>query len=608
MKTHAASSIPRPEYPRPQFVREAWLNLNGPWEFAFDDANAGEAGQWYRCADAPFDRTIVVPFVYQSPLSGIGLRERHDIVWYRRAFDLPAGFEGMRWLLHFGAVDYAAKVWVNGELAGSHEGGHTPFTLDITPWVKEQGNTLVVRAQDDMGDLELPRGKQYWKETSEAIWYTPTTGIWQTVWLEPVHPTHLDVLRITPDVDRHEVHLELQVAGAVEGASVEVAVSFEGHTFARDCFTVTGAGPASTRGHRIRRSIRIDYGGHSFEHAAYWSPDHPHLYDLEIQVKDASGRLVDRVTSYFGLRKIHAEGGRVYLNNRPVYMRLVLDQGYWPDGILTAPTDEALRKDIELAKAMGFNGARKHQKVEDPRFLYWADKLGYFVWGEMANAYQYSTEYAARITREWIEVIDRDYNHPSIICWVPINESWGVTNMDGDPRERDHATAMYHLTKSLDPTRLVISNDGWEHTVSDLLTIHDYDQNHERFFKRWSDVPSAIATIRPGGRRPMWNDLLDRPVLITEYGGIALKASEWDGWGYAGVDNAEALLKGYANLTGAIYACPGVQGFCYTQLTDVEQEINGLLTYDRKPKAPLEKIREITLGRLGYPVEQVSLE
>lgn len=595
-------AIPRPEYPRPQFVRDKWLNLNGPWEFAFDDDDVGESQEWHKRPDAPFDRTIIVPFAYQSSLSGIGSKEVHEIVWYRRAFELPDEGRPVRWLLHFGAVDYAAKVWVNGHYIGSHEGGHTPFTFDVTQWVRPGQNTVVVRAEDDMNDLELPRGKQYWKTTSEGIWYTPTTGIWQTVWLEPVSSTHLHSLKMTPDVDRDELHLEVEVMGADDDTQVEVAISFEGHTFIQDTFSVTGAalGPSKTR--RIRRSIPINYGGHSFQYAAYWSPDHPHLYDIELKVKSRSGELFDKVTSYFGMRKIHTENGRVYLNNRPLYMRLVLDQGYWPDGILTAPSDEALKKDIELAKEMGFNGARKHQKVEDPRYLYWADKLGFLVWGEMANAYQYSPAYAAKFTREWIEVVERDYNHPSIICWVPINESWGVTNMEGDPRQRDHATAMYYLTKSLDPTRLVISNDGWEHTVSDLLTIHDYDQDHRRFYQRWSDVARAIATIRPGGRRPMWNDLLDRPVLITEYGGVAYKASDWEGWGYAGVDSPEALLNSYANLTGAIYACKEVQGFCYTQLTDVEQEINGLLTFDRRPKVPLEKIREITLGKTGYPV------
>lgn len=607
MSAPANPSIPRPEYPRPQFVREAWQNLNGPWEFAFDDGDVGEVEEWYQKPDAPFDQTIIVPFAYQSQLSGIGNTEVHEIVWYRRTFDAPdAG--NVRWILHFGAVDYAAKVWVNGHYVGSHEGGHTPFSFDITQWVRPTGNTLVVRAQDDMLDLELPRGKQRWQAQSEAIWYTPTTGIWQTVWLEPVHPTHLHALRMTPDVDRHEVHLEMEVAGAAADTRVEVEISFRGHTFIRDSFGVDGAdeGPSAYR--RIRRSIPINYGGYSFEYAAYWTPEHPNLYDVELRVVDGSGKTLDKVSSYFGMRKIHTENGRVYLNNRPLYMRLVLDQGYWPDGLLTAPTDEALKKDIELAKAMGFNGARKHQKVEDPRYLYWADKLGFFVWGEMASAYQYSPAYAAKITREWIEVIERDYNHPSIICWVPLNESWGIINMEGDERQRHHATAMYYLTKSLDPTRLVISNDGWEHTISDLLTIHDYDQDYERFYRRWSDVAEAIATIRPGGRRLMWHDLSDRPVLVTEYGGIALKASDWEGWGYGGVNDPEALLVGYANLTSAIYASKEIQGFCYTQLTDVEQEINGLLTYDRKPKAPLEKIREITLGRLKYPVERVPLE
>src|SRR5690606_16228128 len=259
-------AIPRPEYPRPQFVRDKWLNLNGPWEFAFDDDDVGESQEWYKRPDAPFDRTIIVPFAYQSSLSGIGSKEVHEVVWYRRAFELPEEGRPVRWLLHFGAVDYAAKVWVNGYYIGSHEGGHTPFTFDVTQWVRPGQNTVVVRAEDDMNDLELPRGKQYWKTTSEGIWYTPTTGIWQTVWLEPVSPTHLHALKMTPDVDRNELHLEVEVMGADDDTQVEVAISFEGHTFIQDTFSVTGAalGPSKTR--RIRRSIPINYGGHSFQY------------------------------------------------------------------------------------------------------------------------------------------------------------------------------------------------------------------------------------------------------------------------------------------------------------------------------------------------------
>lgn len=584
-------SIPRPEYPRPQLVRSEWLNLNGPWDFAFDPRPRGEISSPYTPPES-FDQTIIVPFAPQSKLSGIGQRDVPDVVWYRRFFDVPEHYMGKKLLLHFGAVDYLSHVWVNGTYVGTHEGGHTPFSFDVTGLIKQQGNELVVRAEDFPLDLTLPRGKQYWKSNSEGIWYTPTIGIWQTVWIEPVSTAHIERLIMTPNVDRNEIDVEIELSPAARDMTVRVEISFQGHTFIRDAIKAEFVNGNV----RIARTFPIRYGGHSFKECAYWSPEHPNLYDIQLTLVDDQGDVYDTVSSYFGLRKIHTDKGRVYFNNHPYKMRLVLDQGYWPDGLLTAPDDEALKRDIELAKAMGFNGARKHQKVEDPRFMYWADRLGFLVWGEMANAYQYSTTYARKFAKEWSEVIARDYNHPCIVCWVPLNESWGVDNMVGDQRQRDHATAMYYLTKSLDPTRLVISNDGWEHTLSDLLTIHDYDQDPASFERKWLDIANGLATHHPGGRAVAWNDLSDRPFLMTEYGGIAFKASEWEGWGYGGVDNVEELLRRYAALTEVLYRSPRTQGFCYTQLTDVEQEINGLLTYDRKPKAPLERIRSITLG------------
>ena len=339
----------------------------------------------------------------------------------------------------------------------------------------------------------------------------------------------------------------------------------------------------------------------------HWTPEHPNLYDVELRVVDGSGKTLDKVSSYFGMRKIHTENGRVYLNNRPLYMRLVLDQGYWPDGLLTAPTDEALKKDIELAKAMGFNGARKHQKVEDPRYLYWADKLGFFVWGEMASAYQYSPAYAAKITREWIEVIERDYNHPSIICWVPLNESWGIINMEGDERQRHHATAMYYLTKSLDPTRLVISNDGWEHTISDLLTIHDYDQDYERFYRRWSDIAErsrrfarvdAGRVARSLGPSRPRHRIRRHRFESQRLGRLGLRRRQRSRSAAGGIcqpHQCHLRLQGDPRLLLHAAHRRGARD-------------QRSFTYDRKPKAPLEKIREITLGRLKYPVERVPSE
>jgi hypothetical protein len=327
-----------------------------------------------------------------------------------------------------------------------------------------------------------------------------------------------------------------------------------------------------------------------------WSPEHPALYDLTLEVWRGNQRL-DSVTSYFGMRKIAADGGKVLLNNQPYLMRLVLDQGYSPDGLLTFPSDEALRRDIELTKAMGFNGARKHQKVEEPRYLYWADKLGLLVWGEMANAYQYSASAVRRITQEWQEAIARDFNHPCIVAWVPINESWGVPELASDARQTDHLLALYHLVRSLDPSRLVISNDGWEHALTDLLTIHDYEGDGDVLRERYATLDS-ILQARPA-RRDLYapgHAYRGEPVLVTEFGGIAYQKDAQQGWGYTAATDDADFLRRYEAVVSAILSSPHVHGFCYTQLTDVEQEINGLLTYDRQPKVDLAQIRAITVG------------
>jgi beta-galactosidase/beta-glucuronidase len=326
---------------------------------------------------------------------------------------------------------------------------------------------------------------------------------------------------------------------------------------------------------------------------ALWSPEHPNLYDLRLELLDPDGEVLDRVDSYFGMRKVEVKDGKVFLNDRPLYQRLVLDQGYFPEGILTAPTDEDLRRDVELAKEMGFNGARKHQKVEDPRWLFWADTLGFLVWGEMANAYQYSPAYVRRMTAEWQEALMRDYNHPCIVAWVPMNESWGVPNLASDQSQTEHLLALYHLSRSLDPTRPVVSNDGWEHAITDLCNIHDY-RDAQALARSYTTPESAVAA--EPANRPVYVPgyaYRGEPILITEFGGIAFSGDE-KGWGYTTVADADEFLVRYEALIAALLRSEPVQGFCYTQLTDVEQEINGLLTYDRKPKADLARIGEIT--------------
>ncbi|RCX16490.1 glycosyl hydrolase family 2 [Fontibacillus phaseoli] len=577
----------RNEYPRPQFVRNAWMSLNGEWDFDYDDYGTGEREAWYENHD--FASKIIVPFCHQSRLSGIGDTGFHDTVWYRKVFSVPDAYRKDRLLLHFGAVDYEAKVWVNGKLAAMHEGGHTPFHADITDLLVEGENTVVVKATDYSRDVTLPRGKQYWKEKSASIFYTRTTGIWQSVWLEPVPETYIRRIRLTPDIDENDIALDVFLSGYRPGAivSVKATVTFNGEFVTEDMF--------SLRHESASRHIHLeDFNDHGL--GRWWTPEKPNLYDLELTLS-VDGVVADNVKSYFGMRKISIEDGKLLLNNRSYFMRMVLDQGYFPEGILTAPSDEDLRRDVELTKEMGFNGARKHQKIEDPRYLYWADRLGLLVWGEMANAYQFSEPYVARMTQEWIQAVERDYNHPCIVAWVPLNESWGVPNILVDKQQQQHALSLYHMTKSLDPSRPVISNDGWEMVSTDLVTIHDYEWRREVLTERYATKAAALSA-QPGNRWILVPGFpyAGQPILATEFGGISFKKNEWDGWGYSGAVNEEDFVERLSNVVDPMLQSPVIQGFCYTQFSDVEQEINGLLTYDRKPKLPLETIRAIVEG------------
>lgn len=577
---------PRAEYPRPQFVRDSWINLNGEWEFEFDDDRVGSKEKWH-LGNRKLSKTIQVPFAFQSKLSGIGSNEFHDVVWYRRDLTLPEAFQDKRILLHFGAVDYEASVWVNGLLVAKHEGGHTPFHVDITDALQAGTNKLVVKAVDYSKDVTLPRGKQYWHTDSASIFYTRTTGIWQTVWMEAVSADgYLDKVKITPDIDGKQVEFQFFIQGSDSNAKLQlkVEISFNGELVSEDTYGMRNSSGA--------RKIRLnDFNDHGL--GAWWTPEHPNLYDVTFTLL-VDNQAVDVVTSYFGMRKVSIEDGKLCLNNRPYFLKMVLDQGYFPDGNLTPPSDEAIKQDVELTKAMGFNGARKHQKLEDPRFLYWCDKLGLVVWSEAANAYEYTEKYVSRFTNEWISSIERDYNHPSIIAWVPLNESWGVPNIQIDKLQQQHALTMYHLTKSLDPMRPVVSNDGWELVKTDLFTIHDYEWREGVLEERYSSSDKAVHAM-PANRRLFVEGFPyeDQPILVTEFGGIAYKKSEWEGWGYSGADNDEDYEEKLRAVIRPLLNSGVVQGYCYTQLTDVEQEINGLLTYDRKPKIPVEIIKAI---------------
>ena len=570
--------VPRSEYPRPNFRRDNWLCLNGEWDFSIGEKT--------------LDRKIMVPYACETALSGIEDKGFHKTVWYRRKFTLPGKMGGKRILLHFGAVDYQCDVWVNGKYIRSHTGGQTSFEADITDAVDQTGdNTIELKAEDDYQDMEMPRGKQFWELNSRSIFYSRTTGIWQTVWLEAVDPLYLASCHITPEFDRRAVRFEYQLSETAKGIAFDI--SFQGTAAAN--LTVA---PQSCKG---SVTIGLDQTGlqaWNFQEDLAWTPENPRLFDAKITVYGENG-ITDCVDTYFGMRKVSIENGRFMLNNREYYQKLVLDQGYWEQSLLTAPGDEDFIKDIQLTKAMGFNGVRKHQKVEDPRYLYHADRLGLLVWGEIGAAYVYSREYAHRIYSEWMEAVERDYNHPCIVAWTPLNESWGVQEIKVDRPQQAHCNALMYMTKSIDSTRVVMDNDGWEHTCGDLLTIHDYSPSGEKLKKHFESMES-ILTMTPGGRS-MFADGYDyrgQPILVTEFGGVKY-APESDlarSWGYCEENDLGAYTKKYAELTRAILDSPLIQGYCYTQLTDVENEENGLLTYHRNVKIPLDTIRKINEG------------
>jgi beta-galactosidase/beta-glucuronidase len=590
-------------YPRPQLVRDSWLPLNGPWEFALDlDATEREPG------DVSWDRNIVVPFSPETPASGIDHPGFYDACWYRRTVDLERPTDGGRILLHFGAIDHIATVWVNGQRAGLHEGGYTPFCIDITDLLTDsRSQEIVVRAFDDPQDLAKPRGKQDWQLQPHSIWYPRTSGIWQTVWIEHVPPTWIGALHWTPNLERWELGLEARIEGRPrERLRMRVVMRVGEKLIADDTYTVVG-------GEVHRRIALTDPGIDDYRNELLWSPHSPTLIDVELELWGERGEKIDAITSYTAIRAIAIQGDRFVLNGRPFYLRLVLDQGYWPDTGLTAPDDAALRRDVELVRAMGFNGVRKHQKIEDPRFLYWADRLGLLVWEEMPSAYRFTPESVARVTREWTEAIRRDSSHPCIVAWVPINESWGVPNLPDNPTERHYVRGLYHLTKTLDPTRPVVGNDGWESVATDIMGIHDYDDSPERIQRRYhaeSELPRLFRRERPGGRVLVLEGQphADLPIVLSEFGGICFAPNAEGVWGYSRTSSAGAFARKYAELLQAVRSVGVLAGFCYTQFTDTYQEANGLLYADRTPKFPIDLIAAATSGRNVFEDEESEAE
>ncbi|HKG49228.1 MAG TPA: glycoside hydrolase family 2 TIM barrel-domain containing protein [Actinomycetales bacterium] len=580
----------RDAHPRPQLARSRWIDLNGQWRFGYDDQDVGVDEGWAERPEA-LGRTIEVPFPPESPASGVGDTGYHPVVWYARTFTAPQE-PGERLLLHFGAVDYRAAVWVNGRQVATHEGGHTPFSADITPALRPDGEQLVVvRAEDDATDMTQPRGKQDWRPRPHSVWYERTTGIWQPVWLEPVSATRIGSLGWTPDLARAEVALRVGIEGKAFPLRVRVRLALGDEPLVDATFAVSS--PRATLRLPLDRA-RIAHDRRAF----LWAPDHPNLLDATVTVLSGDD-VVDEVSSYLGLRSVALTGGRLRLNDHATVLRMVLAQNYWPQSHLAAPSGDALRREVELVKELGFNGVRIHQKVEDPRFLYWCDVLGVMAWAEMPSALDYQTDTVVRLTREWLEVLERDVSAPSIIAWVPFNESWGVPNLAADPAQQAAVRALYSLTKAIDQSRPVVANDGWEHEVSDILGVHDYSQDAEVLQERYGSREAVERTLRE--TEPYYRSLLlrqlelaDVPLMITEFGGVTYDPESDAFWnGYGAVDDAEELAGRYEALVAALLDSPMVAGFCYTQLTDTAQERNGLLFADRRPKVDPARIAEI---------------
>jgi beta-galactosidase/beta-glucuronidase len=586
-------------YPRPQLVREQWISLDGSWEFAYDDDDRGVAERWADQADTPFPLTITVPFAPESAASGIGDTTFHPIVWYRRTFPSDALVEGKRHILHFGAVDHSATVWVDGRLVGMHVGGQTAFSVDLTDSLDPHRgeHVVVLRARDDVDDPEVARGKQDWQLEPHVIWYHRSTGIWRSVWIESIGSQHVSSIEWSTDLASSSVGGTIQLSQRPTATTaIDITLSLDGEQLARLTLSPQSARTAFAL---ELPALRNAQGRDAF----LWSPEHPNLVDATVVVSDGADEL-DSIDSYLGIRSASVGSGAFRLNGVPYFVRSVLEQGWWDDSHFTAPTPAHYRAEVEAIRELGFNAARIHQKTEDPRMLYWADRLGLLIWGESAAAYVFSPRAARLFTAEWQDIVSQYRNHPSIVTWVPVNESWGVQDIAVSAPQRQFVQALASFTRAIDPSRPVVSNDGWEHVDSDLTTLHDYSSDPEHIRRRYRDDASVAAILRGQGpqlRSPVLSDeqlerfeLGNAPLMITEFGGISFAGAE--SWGYSVVSTDQEFAVAVGDLFAAILSSPLVAGFCYTQLTDTLQESNGLLRADRSPKLPVETLRAMVTG------------
>ena len=566
----------RPEHPNPQFQRENWVNLNGEWDFAFDFGVSGMERKWYlNDRKTVYNMKIVVPYCPESKLGGIEYTDFIPAVWYRKVINLTDKELEGKVLLHFGAVDYETRVFVNEKEVGSHIGGYSSFEFDITEFVHSGDNLIVVYAKDDTRSGLQPKGKQSGTYFSQGCDYTRTTGIWQTVWLEFVPKEYVKSIKYYPDIEEKCFYINAKVQG--KGTLTVTALYKE---------NVCGKVTKKVFGDDNKLKLTVD-------EIHLWECGNGRLYDIKIEFTSDENETVDTVYSYAGMRDIKLDGYKFMLNGKVVFQRTVLDQGYYREGIYTAPSDEDMLNDIKIAMKLGFNGARLHQKIFEPRFLYHCDKEGYMVWGEHGNwgLDMSNPESFLNFMPEWLETVERDFNHPSIIGWCPFNETWDYKGR----RQKDLILKnIYRLTKTLDTTRPCIDTSGHFHVITDIYDLHNYRQDVNEFSKCYDDFGRGGELYEEHPERQSYTKEL--PVFISEYGGIKwnVDKNRDDAWGYGEAPKTEdEFIKRYEGLTNVLLDNPYIMGFCYTQLYDVEQETNGLYDYDRNPKFDTEIIRKI---------------
>lgn len=574
----AWGQVPRPEYPRPQFERSDWVNLNGSWSYTFDFGNSGKERNLQESQG--FDDKIIVPFCPESKLSGVEHKDFINNMWYQRKITIPADWKGKNVLLNFGAVYYLAEVYIDGKFVGRHFGGTISFQFDITPFVTPgKEHNLVVYVNDNLRSGKLPSGKQCFRFYNETCMYTRTTGIWQTVWMEAVSPNGLKSTRVETDIDQQQVVIYPTFFNESSSNKLKVTLKDNGTVVSEKTITTSNNSVCVLPVERVKT----------------WAPEHPFLYDLTYEVLDKDNNVIDKINSYTGMRKISIEGNRIFLNNQPYYLRLVLDQGFYPDGVWTAPSDADLKKDIELSQEAGFNGARLHQKVFEERFHYWADKLGYLTWGEFSSwGSDFNNIEAARnFISEWTEVVLRDRNYSSIIAWTPFNESWDNNSIDQYPR---FVQDIYKVTKGIDPTRPMNDASGGSHVITDIYTVHNYEQDPAKLSEVLTPDANGKLFSNDNYRFAQYQG---QPYIIDEFGGIKWIPTEKDknsdiSWGYG--EPPKTLEQYYSRLEGqvnAILSHPTVWGYCFTQLTDVQQEQNGIYLFSRAKKFDMDRIHKI---------------